>query len=228
MGFESKGFGRHVVVCDDPQHKGCKAEFGPLFGQNRIARLAEEQGWYCSEATGNYACPECIGLHRKELETFKDKIEKRVSDGSLTREQADNAGDPFVAAMIAMALGGDPWIAMGATMLSGSTALGIMAGVMFGDGDKSPQEERLEGQGGEFGGGGATAAYEEKGDQLPSSMEEKAQEPPVIAEPFEPNSGKGDTQAEIIESVPVTDESTSSHENETGETSANSEQGTSY
>ncbi len=226
MGFKSKGFGRYAVVCDDPQCKGCTEEFGSCFGQNRTKDQAYENGWYYSEATGKYACPSCIGLHRKELEFCKDKIEKRVSDGSLTREQVDNAGDPFMAAIIAMALGGDPLIAMGATMLSGSTALGIMAGVMFGD-DKSPQEERFEGRGGEFGGGGTTATFDEKVDQLPSN-EEKIQEPPVIAEPFEPDSGKGDTQAEVIESAPVTDELASSHENETGGTSVDSDQGTSY
>ncbi len=226
MGFESKGFGRYVVACDDPQHKGCTEKFGPCFGQNRTKDQAYENRWYYSEATEKYACPSCIGLHRKELESCKDRMEKRVSDGSLTREQADNAGDPFMAAIIAMALGGDPLIAMGATMLSGSTALGVMAGVMFGDGDKSSQKERFEGKGGEFGGGGTTAAFDEKGNQLPNT-EEKLQEPPVIAEPFSPNPEK-DTSAEIAEPMSVVEEKASDHESGAGEVSVNSDQSTSY
>lgn len=217
MGFESKGFGRYAVVCDDPQQKGCAEQLGPCFGQGRTKGQAYENGWYFSEATDKYACPSCIGLHRSELESCKDRIEKRVSDGALTREQADSAGDPFMAAMIAMALGGNPWIAAGATMFSGSTALGIMVGMMFGDGDKS-QEERFEGKGGEFGGAGATATLDEK----------DGQQPPVITEPFGSNSEKEEIPAGIVESAAVTEEAASSHESEAGEISVNSEQSTSY
>lgn len=180
MSRETEGFSRYTVICDDPYHRGCREQFGPYFGQDRVGRIAKENGWYISEETGKYACPNCSGLHERV-------VTERVVAGRMTREEADNSGDPFTAAFIAMALGGDPLTAGLTTWFTGSTPLGVIVGIMAGDhGSGQVTEERFVPGGGEVGGAGASGSFE--GDTKPpvesEVKPETAESLPLIAEPF--------------------------------------------
>ncbi|KKT29102.1 hypothetical protein A3G55_01100 [Candidatus Giovannonibacteria bacterium RIFCSPLOWO2_12_FULL_44_25] len=198
MALKNEGFGRYAVVCDDPYRRGCGEQVGPYFGHNRAVRIAEESKWYVSEATDKHSCPTCMGLHGMT-------VEKKLANGSMTREEADNSSDPFTAAFIAMAFGGDPLTAGLITMFTGSTSLGIIAGIMAGDHTTHSEEKPFEEGGGQFGGGGASAAFDDPQtnpniSNVPENVSEKAEETtqqgsPVIVDPFESRQELNESEA---------------------------------
>ncbi len=182
MALNKVSFGKYTVNCDDPYHRGCSEQAGPYFGQGHAQRVAEDAGWYLSEDTGKDACPTCMQLHQMT-------VDKKVANGSMTRDEADNSGDPFTAAFIAMALGGDPLTAGLTTMFTGSTSLGIIAGIMAGDHDKSnSQTDQYQvGDGGRSGGAGAGASFDSCPPNQVSpdqSVPDSTQGLPIIADPF--------------------------------------------
>lgn len=183
MGREAEGFGSYTIVCDDPYHRMCSARFGPYFGKYRVVRLAQENGWYVSD--DHYACPNCIELHRIT-------VNRKVVNGSMTREEADESGDPFTAAFVAMIFGGDPLTAGLITMFTGSTPLGVIVGIMAGDRlDKRVMEEaQLTFGGGETSGGGAGGTFEETPTPACSVENVEAGVPdapsPMVCEPTSP------------------------------------------
>ncbi len=181
MALNKVSFGKYTVTCDDPYHRGCSEQAGPYFGQGHAQRVAEDAGWYLSDDTGKDACPTCMQLHQMT-------VGKKVANGSMTRDEADNSGDPFTAAFIAMALGGDPLTAGLTTMFTGSTSLGVIAGIMAGDHDKSnSQTDQYQvGDGGASGGAGAGASFDGQPSQVSPDqpVPDSTQSLPVIAEPF--------------------------------------------
>lgn len=171
MALREEGIFSFTVVCDDPYHKGCREEIGTYVGRNRVVRIAREKGWYVSEVTNQHSCPACIGLHH-------EVVKKKVVNRSLTREEADDSGDPFTAAFIASMFGGDFNTALWTTMLTGNTSLGVMADILAGD----HRREEFHGGGGDFSGAGASQSWTEQ----PSSAVEIQQSPTLSQEPIEP------------------------------------------
>jgi hypothetical protein len=128
-------------------------------------------------------CPECDGKGwvadpqpQRELEFMPSRPSRVLSKSvpkppsSTPKQSSDSNGDPLAAALVSGALGGDPLAAGVTTMLTGSTALGILAGGLGGHHQESPAQ--FEGDGGRSGGGGASADF-----QAPQDL-------PVIADPF--------------------------------------------
>ncbi len=179
MATESLGLGRYQVVCDDPYRRGCRTKTGSRFGQDRSISLAEDEGWQLSR-TGKIACPNCLELH----ETV---VEKKVRNGSLRVEESYIYDDPFDAVFLAMIFDGDPLVAGLVSGMTGSTSLGVIAGILAGDNNEQTPEGF--GGGGDFGGAGAGGqVMEEQYTEPPTwvpAEPDTLQDLPVIAEPDE-------------------------------------------
>ena len=139
----------------------------------------------------------------------------------MTRDEADNSGDPFTAVFIAMVLGGDPLTAGLTTMFTGSTSLGVIAGIMAGDHDKSnTQSDQYQvGDGGASGGAGAGASFDSQSNQVVSDqqIQDSTQALPVIADPFSAQSTLQDTDSQSNAEGPVDDVAPSVAETSTAE-----------
>lgn len=229
MALQKVSFGKYTVTCDDPYHRGCSEQLGPYFGQGHAQRLAEDAGWYLSKDTGKDACPTCMQLHQMTLD-------KKVENRSMTRDEADNSGDPFTAAFIAMALGGDPLTAGLTTMFTGSTSLGVIAGIIAGDHDKSSHQvdQYQVGDGGASGGAGAGASFDAQFNQpaTDQSAPDNIQSLPVIADPFSSQTVPPNTDSPItVESTefsPPTTVDTPTEEKSDDDGGGSNTQGTSY
>lgn len=215
MSLENASFGRWKLVCDDPYRRGCCEEYGPAFGEERTVRLAQEDGWYVSEETGQHSCPTCTGLHNRVLR-------KKVENRSMTREECYESGDPFTAAFLAMAFGGDPSTAMLTTMFTGSTPLGVIASIIA-EHNPDPQATESPFTPGEtdFGGGGAGGSWAEPTTSEPQNLIENENLPVIVDPQAEEHGGSRSEQ---------TDSSQSEFDSSESEniTTSNDSQGTAY
>ncbi len=138
------------------------------------------RGWVWEEATSILptcaACsatppPQLTGPRVSSPGSSRVPFASAATTAERRREeerQADDSGDPLTAAIVAGALGGDPGTAALTTMATGNTGLGIMLGVMEGE-QRHPGDPQFEGHGGNSGGAGASASFDN---------------PPLIVDPF--------------------------------------------
>ena len=141
MGISSYGWLR-LIRCDDPHKKGCHCLFGPFMGENRTIRKAREKKWFHSESTGKFACPACVVSHKKLVKKHKGKLLQTVLPGDGVRAGFNYSDDFF-----------DPFDVMMALMFADM--------ILNDDGHEMPAEQ-FTGEGGEFGGAGASGSFDEQ------------------------------------------------------------------
>ncbi len=175
MPIKDLGLLRHAIVCDDPYHRKCTNESEHHFGEEHTINLALKAGWYRSESTGQFSCPRCLQLHNKVLEK---KIKNRtIAKGSSRRNPRwyhhvhadqvwlDYYSDPFEAYWVTELLGGDPDVAAEYAAITGDTDFGIIIGLLAGEEERT--EAQFQGGGGDAGGAGASATFDDQSNVTP-------------------------------------------------------------